>query len=133
MSDNIRVVALAFFRVTDRKYLICRRGPEESGAGSWEFPGGKIDMNETHLQALVREISEELSVTIDPRLLIFVSDHQHQYETKNIHLFLYLYKVESVEFTLIDHDQSAWVSLEQMSEYSLAAADIPFIEKLRLI
>ena len=58
MSDNIRVVAIAFFRQTDQKYLICRRGPAGSGAGAWEFPGGKVDAGETEVEALVREVSD---------------------------------------------------------------------------
>ncbi len=131
MSDNTRVVAIAFFRATDQKYLICRRGPAESGAGAWEFPGGKIDAGETEAQALVREIQEELSVQIQAEKLVYISAHVHQYETKKIHITLYKYDVHSLSYTLIDHDQAEWVFLSEIKKYNLAQADILFIDKLR--
>ena len=131
MSDNIRVVAIAFFRHTDQKYLICRRGPAESGAGAWEFPGGKIDVGETETQALVREIQEELSVQIQAEKLIYISAHDHQYETKKIHITLYKYDVQNLNYILIDHDQAEWVLLSEIKKYNLAQADILFIDKLR--
>ncbi len=130
MSDNTRVVAIAFFRTTDQKYLICRRGPAESGAGAWEFPGGKIDAGETEAQALVREIQEELSVQIQAEKLVYISEHDHQYETKKIHITLYKYDVQNLNYTLIDHDQAEWVSLIEIEKYQLAQADIPFLKKL---
>lgn len=133
MSDKIRVVAIAFFRTTDQKYLICRRGPEESGAGSWEFPGGKIDAGETEKQALVREIQEELNVVIQENQLSLISGHTHQYLTKLIHITLYKYDVVNINFKLIDHDRAEWVNLHEMKEYQLAEADVPFLDKLKLI
>ncbi len=133
MPDNIRVVAIAFFSILTNKYFICRRGPAESGAGYWEFPGGKIDLGETEKQALVREIYEELSVKIDELDLIYISDHIHHYETKKIHIYLYKYDVQSLDYKLIDHDMAKWIFLDKMSGAKMAEADIPFIEKLKLI
>jgi 8-oxo-dGTP diphosphatase len=130
MSDNIRVVAIAFFRSVDQKYLICRRGPVESGAGAWEFPGGKIDAGETEAEALVREIQEELSVQILAEKLIYISAHDHHYQTKKIHITLYKYTVENLNYTLIDHDRAEWVSLSEIENYQLALADVPFLKKL---
>jgi 8-oxo-dGTP diphosphatase len=133
MTDKIRVVAIAFFRTTDQRYLLCRRGPAESGAGSWEFPGGKIDAGETEKVALVREIQEELCVEVSEKQLVYVSEHFHQYSTKHVHIYLFKYDVEEIQFKLVDHDQAEWVLLSEMLNYQLAAADIPFIEKLKLI
>jgi len=137
MPDNIRVVAIAFFCQTNQKYLICRRGPAESGAGQWEFPGGKIDGEETEKQALIREVYEELSLVIHDSGLVFVSDHQHQYEKRKIHIYLYKYNIENYKInfniTLIDHDQFEWVNLGEIQMYDLAGADLPFIEKLKLV
>jgi 8-oxo-dGTP diphosphatase len=137
MPDNIsddrlavKVVAIAFFRSTDQKYFICRRGPAESGAGAWEFPGGKIDIDETEKEALVREIQEELSVQIQAKELIYISAHDHQYENKKIHITLYKYNVENLNYTLVDHDQAVWVSLSEIGNYQLSQADVPFLQKL---
>lgn len=135
MSDKIRVVAIAFYRTQDQKYLICRRGPAESGAGAWEFPGGKIDAGETEKQALAREIDEELSVNIDQNKLVFIADHEHQYSAKKIHIYLYKYEVvetdPALDFKLIDHDSAVWIRLEEAKNYRFAAADVPFLEKLK--
>lgn len=133
MTDKIRVVAIAFFRTTDQKYLLCRRGPKESGAGAWEFPGGKIDQGESEKQALVREIQEELSVQIFEDQLVYVSDHLHQYETKMIHIYLYKYDVSELNYQLIDHDQAEWVPYEELLSFPLALADVPFVKALKLL
>ncbi len=133
MTDKIRVVAIAFFRPTDRKYLLCRRGPAESGAGSWEFPGGKIDAGETEKQALVREIQEELCVDVEENQLMYIADHFHQYETKQVHIYLFKCDVIVIHYKLIDHDRAEWVSLYEIKNYQLAEADIPFVDKLNLI
>jgi 8-oxo-dGTP diphosphatase len=133
MTDKIRVVAIAFFRTTDQKYLLCRRGPQESGAGAWEFPGGKVDQGESEKQALVREIQEELSVHIFEDQLVYVSDHFHQYETKMIHIYLYKYDVSELNYQLIDHDQAEWVSYDELLNFPLALADVPFVRVLKLL
>lgn len=133
MSDNIRVSAIAFFRPEDRKYLICRRGPMGSGAGAWEFPGGKIEPGETEKQALVREIKEELSVDIDENKLVFISDHVHQYTERKVHIYLFKYDVVKLDYQLVDHDFAQWVSLDQITNYTLTDADVPFIQRLKLI
>lgn len=133
MTDKIRVVAIAFFRTTDQKYLLCRRGPQESGAGAWEFPGGKIDQGESEKQALVREIQEELSVQIIEDQLVYVSDHSHQYEAKMIHIYLFKYDVSELNYQLIDHDQAEWVPYDELLSFPLAMADVPFVKALKLI
>lgn len=61
--QRLEVVAAVF--VCDGNVLACRRAPGKSAAGKWEFPGGKIDDDdETPKAALVREIQEELGISI---------------------------------------------------------------------
>src|SRR5882672_9582163 len=59
----VRVVAAALFDATGR-VLIAERPPGKHMAGRWEFPGGKIAAAETEHQALVRELREELDITV---------------------------------------------------------------------
>lgn len=59
---RLEVVAAVF--VCDGNVLACRRAPGKAAAGKWEFPGGKIDDDETPKAALVREIQEELGISI---------------------------------------------------------------------
>src|SRR5688572_18685264 len=59
----IHVVGAAILE--DGRCLAVRRGPTMAMAGKWEFPGGKIEPGETPAQALQREITEELGITIE--------------------------------------------------------------------
>ena len=59
------VVALALYREDGRWLMHCRPAGKQHG-GLWEFPGGKVESGETPANALVREICEELGITIEP-------------------------------------------------------------------
>ena len=73
---TLRVVAGALFD-TEGRVLIAQRPAGKHMAGKWEFPGGKIDAGETELQALTRELEEELGVTVlsAARLLQLTHDY----------------------------------------------------------
>lgn len=133
MTAKIDVVAIALFQPSQQKYLIVRRGPGHSGAGFWEFPGGKIEPGETKEVALKREIQEELGLDIETAKLKYVGDHIHAYETKTIHLYLYRYDVNQVTLQLTEHDQEAWCPLENILNYQFSEADKPFLQKLKSI
>ena len=131
MSSIIEVVALALQRKHDGRFLIARRGPDQSGAGFWEFPGGKVEPFETHTEALVREINEEFSIKLNSACLHFVDAAEHQYETKKIKLFLWRYLViKEPELILTDHDQIQWCQPHEMRQFKLSPGDIFFIDKL---
>ena len=133
--EPVEVVALALQRKSDSKYFLARRSPGNSGEGHWEFPGGKVDAGETQIEALVREIKEELAMTIDPQLLSYVGAHFFKYPTKEIHLHLWTLKIEvpldcKLFYELSEHDQVMWCRPEQMKSLSISPADIFFIGKL---
>lgn len=131
MSSIIEVVALALQRKHDDRFLIARRGPDQSGAGFWEFPGGKVEPFETHTEALVREINEEFSIKLNPAHLQFVDTAEHQYEIKKIKLFLWRSLIDTVpELILTDHDQIQWCHPHEMRQLKLSPGDIYFIDKL---
>ena len=88
LDDCIDVVGLVLFSAKTSRVAVFRRGPEDSGAGHWEFPGGKVDEGETKEQALSREIEEELELKIKSSSLRFVAEIVYKYPTKKIHLFL---------------------------------------------
>ena len=126
------VVALVLLSSTSRKYLIVRRDKNQSGAGFWEFPGGKVELGETPETALAREIQEELSVFIDISKLQFLSKNTHQYLTKTIEISFYLYSVlQEVPVVLVDHDSLVWCDVDDLAKYPIAEADLPVIEQLK--
>lgn len=125
------VVALALQRESDQRYLLARRSPGSSGAGHWEFPGGKIEEGETQTEALVREINEELCFKLDPSQLYYVASHHFKYPRRTIHLHLWKLRIKNLpNFSLNEHDQISWCTREEMKTYDISPADIYFINKL---
>ncbi len=130
-TDVLQVVALALFHPLKKRYLIVRRNTQQSsGAGHWEFPGGKIESGESHTQALVREIHEELGFTIDESQLFFIHNNKYQYPQRWVEIHLYRYEKAIDHFLLVDHDQQAWVDELEITRFHLAPADISFIKFL---
>ena len=130
-NNLVQVVALALQRKTDQMYLLTRRGPGQSGAGQWEFPGGKIEDGETQTQALVREIKEELCFDLQEKELVFVSEHIEHYINKSVHIFLWKQVIDfNPEFVLTEHDLSVWVPKVQILNYNLSTGDRPFVSRL---
>ncbi len=128
---NIEVVALALKRQLDGRYLVVRRGPGQSGSGDWEFPGGKIEPNESQRQALVREIEEELGFLIVEDKLVYLAKNTHAYPEKTVQLFLWQLTLNEIpEITLTEHDKLCWCDSNEMMGLGLSQADIPFITKL---
>jgi 8-oxo-dGTP diphosphatase len=131
-NEILEVVALALRYVPGGQTMLARRGPEESGAGEWEFPGGKVEPGETQKEALVREIKEELSYVLKPEDLRLLGENTHQYPQRKIRIFLWEAEVRSKPaFILCDHDQVGWFSLDEIKELDLTAGDKPFISLLK--
>lgn len=97
--------------------------------GQWEFPGGKIEENETHEQTLIREIYEELQVHI--KVNDFLITVKHQYET--FHLTMHCYFCEIVEGTinLLEHSDAKWLNKKDLDSVQWLEADIEIVEKLK--
>lgn len=130
----ISVVALALRHRPTGQFMLARRGPLESGAGQWEFPGGKIEAGETSQQALIREIQEELSFDLSRHGLTRIGRNQHRYPDKEIELELWLAEVDvKPDFVLIDHDQTVWLLPSDMKESDLSEGDKPFISLIKSI
>ncbi|WP_158320359.1 (deoxy)nucleoside triphosphate pyrophosphohydrolase [Pseudobdellovibrio exovorus] len=127
----IEVVALALRNTVSGRFLLARRKAGGSGAGEWEFPGGKLEVGESPQAGLVREIQEELLFDLSGRSLFRVGSHVHNYSGRLIRIELWLAEVDfSPEFQLVDHDEVNWYELSQMSEVNLSEGDKTFISLL---
>lgn len=116
------------------KLLAARRSAPPELAGLWEFPGGKIEVNELAEDALHRELSEELGITV--RLGGEVVNPGNGGWPLNANAEMRVWLVEVSDGTpapLEDHDELRWVSLVAQELESLAwiPADFPIVEAVR--
>ena len=117
----------------NRKVLLQKRPKGKQMAGLWEFPGGKVEKGEIPEIALVRELHEELGISVNPDDLgpaVFASE-----PLDDRHLLLLLYTCEKWvgEPTNKDAEEIQWLSVDQMVSLPMPPADLPLVEKLRLL
>ena len=125
-------VVCALIQNEEGKIFCCQRGPGRALANKWEFPGGKIEQNETKEEALVREIKEELKSDIKVIRYIGVSKHEYNDLEKpfSITMYAYLCKLIDGDLELTEHVDSCWTTVNEMKSMDFAAADIPLINFL---
>jgi 8-oxo-dGTP diphosphatase len=123
-------VVCAVIRNYEGKIFCCKRGPGRALEGYWEFPGGKVEANETHEQTIVREIKEELKTTIEPLKYIGVSNHEYKDLEKPFSITMYAYECRLIEgeLELTEHTEKKWVKVEDLKNINFAAADLPFVK-----
>lgn len=127
---KIHVVA-AVIRNGYGKILLAQRPLNSSHLpGYWEFPGGKIEGDESAQQALVRELQEEISITatkLTPLIQI-----PYSYPEKDV--FLDVWEVDQYmgELTPLEGQEIAWVELDELFQYQLPPADLPVVTALQL-
>lgn len=130
----ILVVAVALVD-TDGRVLIAQRPEGKNMAGLWEFPGGKVEAGERPEDALIRELAEELGITVKEACLAPFTFASHTYDS--FHLLMPLYVCRRWEDTPQSRHHAAlkWVRpkdlMSGMGEYPMPAADIPLIPMLR--
>lgn len=120
----IEVVAAMIRR--NGRFLICQRPAGKANALGWEFPGGKIESNETPEAALAREIREELDfdIAVGKRLAAV----EYVYPHAAIRLTLFEAAPASGEPKCLEHADMAWISAEDIAHYTFCAADAKLIQ-----
>lgn len=126
MSKRIDVVGAVIVR--DGKVLAVQRGPDKALPGMWEFPGGKIEANETAEEALARELSEEL--LCDATVGDFITTTAYDYSFGTVVLSTYFCTLGSQEPTLTEHEKLAWLPPSELESVDWAPADIPAVEHI---
>jgi len=114
----------------DKSVLICQRPAGKAHAGFWEFPGGKIEEEESAREALKREIFEELGCNV------FVGAElqaiEHDYEDISIKLYPFYCELSAGEEPkCLEHNAMKWLKVDELlKEEFLAAADFRIAEQL---
>ena len=110
--------------------LIAQRPPGKQLAGLWEFPGGKVDPGERPEQSLIRELSEELGITVKEDCLAPLTFASHAYE--DFHLLMPLYVCRRWEGFVQPREGQAlkWVRARDLRDYPMPPADEPLLPAL---
>ena len=122
---QVEVVAAAIYQ--DGKVLAAQRGYGEF-KGCWEFPGGKIEPGETLEQAIIREIQEEMSATIE----VVDKLGTAEYDYPNFHLTMHCFwtKVRDGKLQLLEHEGARWVDKETIHTVDWLPADVELVAKV---
>ena len=122
----IEVVGAAIIK--EDKVLVMQRSNQMTLPGMWEFPGGKVEANETEQEALIREIKEELSVTIN--ILDYINEASYDYDFGTVQLKVYTAEIISGQITLEEHSDGKWVTADELKNIDWAPVDIPAAKAL---
>ncbi|MCK4708840.1 MAG: Nudix family hydrolase [Gammaproteobacteria bacterium] len=112
------------------KIFFTRRKKGQHLQDLWEFPGGKLEEGESRFQALQRELEEEVGIQVHSALPFH--SLVHQYQDKTIFLDVWEVKLYSGRAHGREGQQSEWLALEELSEYSFPEADLPILRALSL-
>ena len=105
----------------NNRYLIVQRNKSKHLGLKWEFPGGKVKSNESFKEALIREIREELNITISVQDKI--AQETYKDHKIDIHLFYFLCTQLSYTIELREHEKMAWVEKKDFRKYDFAEGD----------
>lgn len=95
----------------------------------WEFPGGKIEKNETKEECIKREIQEEMSADIDP--FHFLGTIEHDYPTFHLTMHCFLARFLSKNFNLNEHEDKKFVNINEVDKVDFLPADVKVLPLIR--
>ena len=130
VSLKIILVAACALIDADGRVLIAERSAGKSMAGLWEFPGGKVEAGERPEETLVRELQEELGITVKESCLAPLTFASHSYP--DFHLLMPLYVCRRWEGTVQANEgqRLKWVRPNRLRDYPMPPADEPLISHL---
>jgi len=123
-------VAVGVIKNTEGQVLISLRHDAAHQGGLWEFPGGKVEQGESVEQALMRELKEELDISIDQ--LSPLIQVKHQYSDLNVLLDVWTVTCFSGKPKGCEGQKIKWVNVDQLTDYSFPKANMPIITAAKL-
>jgi 8-oxo-dGTP diphosphatase len=121
------VIVVAAVIEANERFLVTRRQAGVHLAGMWEFPGGKIDLDEPHASALRRELKEELDVEADVGERVYHT--VHAYDDRTVELHFYRCALKGEPRPLLGQ-QMRWVPRAELRSLGFPPADAELIEML---
>lgn len=123
---TVRVTAAVL--VQDGRIFATQRGYGQYKDG-WEFPGGKIEAGETPEETIVREIREELNVTIEVDQ--YITTVEYDYPEFHLSMDCFYAHVMKGEISLLEHEAARWITIDQLDEIDWLPADLLLIPYLK--
>ena len=117
----INVVAAAIEK--DGKFFCAQRPEGKSLGGFWEFPGGKLETGESPEQALIRGIKEELNSEIE--IITYINEASYDYDFGTVVMKTYHAKLISGNLELLEHQNSTWLTPNELDTLNWAPVDRP--------
>jgi len=129
MSDRPRKLVVAGLIIgDDRKILITQRRADQALPLQWEFPGGKVEPGEAPALALVRELDEEIGVTVDVGRIWDVLFHA--YPAFDLVMLVYICRIVAGTPRTVEVADLRWVEARNLPEWDILPADRPLVDRL---
>ena len=125
------LVSAAALVDVDGRVLISRRPSEKILGGLWEFPGGKLELNEKPEEALMRELHEELGIKTWKSCLAPLSFSYFDYKEFDLLLLLFVCRKWEGIIQPREGQELRWVFPKEIQNFPMPEADKPFIPVLR--
>ena len=102
-------------------YLVTQRNKDKYMGLKWEFPGGKVEANETLQEALTREIYEELNININ--VYEKIAEERYKDSEINIVLHYFLCSIKDGVISLNEHEAMQWADKTDFDKYDFVVGD----------
>ena len=128
--SRLVLVAACALIDADGRVLIAQRPEGKAMAGLWEFPGGKMEAGERPEQTLIRELREEIGITVSEPCLAPLTFASHAYDNFHLLMPLYICRRWNGDVVALEGQTLAWVRANKLRDYPMPPADIPLIPHL---
>jgi 8-oxo-dGTP diphosphatase len=130
VSTKTVLVAACALIDADGRVLIAQRPEGKPMAGLWEFPGGKVEPGERPEESLIRELKEELGISVSEACLAPLTFASHTYPDFHLLMPLYVCRRWQGMITATEGQRLAWVRANRLRDYEMPPADVPLISHL---
>ena len=130
MRVKLVLVAACALVDADGRVLLAERPAGRPMAGLWEFPGGKVENGERPEDTLIRELNEELGITVQEACLAPLTFASHGYADFHLVMPLYICRRWEGQATGREGQRLAWVRPNRLRDYPMPPADVPLVSHL---
>jgi len=127
----IVIVAACALLSREGAVLIAKRPAGRPLAGLWEFPGGKVEGGERPEDTLIRELREELAITVSEACLAPLAFASHTYPDFHLLMPLYVCRRWNGVVTPQEGQETKWVRPKNLVDYAMPPADKPLVAMIR--